>query len=60
MDENDLKYSIEVYENHAIIKDKLCSDALIVLINLCAQEGFTHLKCHEEEFFKFVKKCANV
>lgn len=37
------KYSLEVYDDHAIIKGWLTSDMLTVLIKLCRKEGFKRL-----------------
>ena len=52
------KYSIEVYEDHAIIKGWLSSDVLCLLVNLCKEEGFTHLTQIDDgsRGFKLVKR----
>jgi hypothetical protein len=52
---NKPKYSIEVYENYAIIKGLLTSDMLTILIKLC-EEGLTHLTPHQGGGFKLVRK----
>lgn len=49
-------YSIEVYDDCAIITGWLSSDILQMLIKLCEKEGFTHLAAHEGFGFKLVKK----
>lgn len=55
-----LKYSIEVYDDHAIIQGLLSSDILTLLTRLCRKEGFTHLtKNNEKPGFKLVKKNDN-
>ena len=37
------RYSIEVYEDHAIIRGWLTTEILTLLIGLCKKEGFTHM-----------------
>lgn len=55
-----MKYSITVYEDHAIITGWLTSDVLILLIKLCKKEGFTHLTHNPHgEGFKLVRKDDN-
>lgn len=50
-----MKYSIEVYEDHALIKGWLTMSMLKVLMRLCKEEGFTYLtQC--EQGFKLIKK----
>jgi hypothetical protein len=50
------KYSIHVYEDHAIIRGWLTSDMLMLLIRLCKKEGFTHLTSNADgNGFKLVK-----
>ncbi len=49
------RYSLEVYDDHAIIKGWLTSDMLTVLIKLCKKEGFKGLVHNEGEGFKLVK-----
>lgn len=52
-----MKYSITVYEDHAIIRGWLSSDMLILLVKLCRKEGFTHLTNNPDgEGFKLVRK----
>jgi hypothetical protein len=48
--QNKLKYSIEVYKDHAIIRGCLTSNVLTLLIKLCKEEGFTIKLCKEEGF----------
>ncbi len=50
-----MKYSIEVYEDYAIIKGWLTSDVLTLLIKLFKKEGFTHMQSFDGGF-KLVKK----
>ena len=51
------KYSIEVYEDHAIITGWLTSDILKFMIRLCKEEGFTHLVPNDgKQGFKLVRK----
>ncbi len=50
-----VKYSISVYEDHAIITGCLSPDVLDLLIKLCSDEGFTHLVFNEGGF-KLVRK----
>lgn len=53
----EIKYSITVYEDHAIIQGRLDTDILFALIQLMRQEGFTHLTHTDDiEGFKLVKK----
>jgi len=51
------KYSLEVYEDHAIIRGWLSSDTLILLTKLCKKEGFTHLTICDDgtQGFKLIK-----
>jgi hypothetical protein len=48
--QNKLKYSIEVYKDHAIIRGCLTSNVLTLLIKLCKEEGFTHMQSFEGGF----------
>lgn len=48
------KYSLEVFEDHAIIKGWITSEMLNVLIKLCRKEGFKFLAPYEGGF-KLVK-----
>jgi hypothetical protein len=52
------KYSICVYEDHAIIRGWLPSDVLILLLRLCKKEGFTLITRPDDGIpgFKLVKK----
>lgn len=43
-----LKYSLEVYEEYAYITGPLCANSLIILMELCKLEGFTHLKGRDD------------
>ncbi len=53
---NKLKYSIHVYEDHAIINGCLSSDILILLVRLCKKHGFTHLTSGESGIgFKLIR-----
>lgn len=52
-----LKYSIEVYENYALIYGKITIDLLEFLIQLFKKEGFDYLTSNDaNSAFKFVKK----
>lgn len=37
------KYSLEVFDEYALIHGSLSSDLLLLLVDLCKTEGFTHL-----------------
>ena len=52
------KYSIEVHENHAVIRGWLTSDILLMLVKLCKKEGFTHITDTGDgtQGFKLVRK----
>lgn len=51
-----LKYSIEVYEDHAIILGWLAPEVLVLLTRLCKKEGFTHITSNQDgKGFKLVK-----
>ncbi len=52
------KYSIEVYEDHAIIRGWVTSDILTQLIRLFKKEGFKHITSTEDGTpgFKLVRK----
>ncbi len=52
------KYSIEVFEEHAIIRGSLPTDVLMLFIDLCRKEGFTYLTHMDdgELGFKLVKE----
>lgn len=51
------KYSLEVYEDHAIIRGNLTSQMLVLLIKLCKEEGFTHITHADDgkQGFKLVR-----
>jgi len=50
-------YSIEVYNDHAIIQGLLSSDVLVLLLKLCEKEGFTYLVPNDDKpGFKLVYK----
>jgi hypothetical protein len=51
-----MKYSIEVYEDHAIIRGPLSADVLLLLTRLCKKEGFTHMTGYGENAFKLFRK----
>lgn len=52
-----LEYSIEVYDDHAVIYGLLSADILKILIRLCEKHGFTHLTLNDGNTgFKLVKK----
>ena len=54
---NEPKYSIQVFEDQAIIKGFLSSDVLAMIIKLCLEEGFVYLKCNKDgKGFKLIKK----
>lgn len=52
------KYSIHVYEDHAVIRGWLSSDILVLLVRLCRKEGFTHITHMDDgtRGFKLVRK----
>ena len=52
------KYTLEVYEEWAVIRGALSTDVLTLLIGLCLKEGFTHLTHNEDGLggFKLVRK----
>ena len=53
---SELKFSIEVYEDHAIIYGMLTADILTLLIRLCKKYGYTHLAPNgDNQGFKLVK-----
>lgn len=53
---NDLKYSIEVYEDHAIINGWIDADVLKLLLVLCEKEGFKGIVSNEgKKGLKLVK-----
>lgn len=58
MKEGNLKYSLEVYEDHALIKGWLDSNMLTLLVKVCKKHGFTHLAQNGDGGFKLVKKGA--
>lgn len=53
-----LKYSIEVYEDHAIIRGWMKTDIFSLLLRFSRKEGFTHITALDDgsEGFKLVKK----
>jgi len=53
-DELEPRYSIAVYKDHAFIKGGLTSEVLLILVEMCKLEGFTHMQFHEGAF-KLVK-----
>ncbi len=56
MNDSEPKYSIEVYEDYAVIKGFLSTDILTLLIRLCKKEGFTRLGYnHDGQEFKLVR-----
>ena len=52
------KYSIEVYEDHAITRGCISSEMLVLLIRLCKKEGFIYITAPDDgtRGFKLVKK----
>jgi hypothetical protein len=57
---NEVKYSIEVFEDYAIVHGFLTSQALKILIHLCKIEGFTHLTTNNNGYgFKLIRKQEN-
>lgn len=55
-----MKYRIEVYEDHAILKGSLSAETLLLLVELCKNEGFTHLTHTDDHSgFKLIKKKEN-
>ncbi len=56
-EEPNLQYSIEVYDDHAIINGWLTTDILKLLVRLCGKHGFTHLTNNDgKPGFKLVKR----
>ena len=52
-----LKYSLEVYEDYAIINGWLTTDMLTLIVRLCKKEGFTHLTNNGDKLgFNLVRK----
>jgi hypothetical protein len=51
------EYSVEVFEDYALIRGWLSSDVLTYLIKLCKKEGFTHLTHTDDgrQGFKLVR-----
>lgn len=51
-------YSIEVYEDHAIICGWIPTDVLKLMIKLCKKEGFTHMTPNDDgkSGFKMLRK----
>lgn len=43
-----MKYSIAVYDDHAIITGPLSPETLMILMRLCKNEGFTHMTSNPE------------
>ena len=46
----EIKFSIEIYEDYAIIRGWLTSDVLILLTKLCKKYGFKYLSSFEGGF----------
>jgi hypothetical protein len=53
-----LQYSLEMYEDHALISGAIACDVLDILIKFCKLEGFTHLTIRPDgkPGFMLVKK----
>lgn len=52
-----MKYSIEVYEDYAVIKGGLSSETLKALLCICEDEGFKYLVPNYHDVgFKLVKE----
>lgn len=53
-----LIYSMEVYEDHAIIRGWLTSEMLILLVKFCKKEGFIYMTNIGDgtQGFKLVRK----
>lgn len=53
-----LQYSLEVYEDHALISGPIAFDVLAILMKFCKVEGFTHLTVRPDgkPGFMLVKK----
>jgi hypothetical protein len=55
-----MKYRITVYEDFALIDGMLTTDVLLLLIQLCKDEGFTYLTPNGcDGGFKLVRKCEH-
>lgn len=56
MSENtdELKFSLKVYEDYAIIRGKLTAETLTLLINLCNEYEFKYITPHNGGF-KLIK-----
>jgi hypothetical protein len=55
MKKTDLKYKIEVYEDHAVIEGPIMGYLLKFIIDLCKEEGFNGIKGIGEGKFQLVK-----
>ena len=54
------KYSIQVYEDHAIIRGWISSDILTLLMKLSKKEGFDYITSNPDGMgFKMVRKNDN-
>ncbi len=52
-----LKFSVEVYEDFAIVKGTITSEMLMLIIRLCKKEGFTYFTYTDQENeFKLERK----
>lgn len=57
MSDKYFRYSIDVYEDHALIEGCLTSESLALVIKLCQEEGFDYLTSGDEHVkFKLIRK----
>jgi hypothetical protein len=51
------RFSVVVYDDHAQLLGSLSSEVLLMLLELCREQGFTHMVPNEEAAgFKLVRK----
>ena len=55
---DELKFSLQIYEDYALITGWLSSDMLKLLIRVCEKHGFTHMTNNSDARggFKLVRK----
>lgn len=55
-----LRYSIEVYDDYAVFRGEISSEIFKLIVRMCKQNGFTHLKSTEDGHgFKMIRKYEN-
>ena len=50
-----MKYSIEVFEDHAIVRGKLSIDDLQLILSFFRNNGYSHISGQGPERFKLIK-----